>query len=295
MESRRNDYKQDMQSPSRIILLLAAFAATAFAQQDEAASAPERENEVGKVLKAVKWVEGPSTGTLGGVAQVNFPGGYIFAGPADTIRIMEAFQNPTSGAELGFISPDNGEWFAVYEYDDSGYVKDDEKDSLDSDAILSSLKEANASGNEERKKRGWPPFHIVGWEQVPHYDSATHNLEWAVRGDSEGKPVVNYNTRLLGRGGVMTVTLVCAPEALAAALPQFKESLKGFSYTPGNKYAEFRQGDKMAKYGLSALIAGGVAVAAVKSGALKYLWKLILIPIVAVSALFKKLFAGKKR
>jgi len=44
---------------------------------------------------------------------------------------------------------------------------------------------------------------IIGWEQQPATTKATHNLEWAIRGESEGAPVINYNTRLLGRGGVV--------------------------------------------------------------------------------------------
>ena len=42
--------------------------------------------------------------------------------------------------------------------------------------------------------------------------------------------------------------------------------LTGFSYTEGERYAEFREGDKVAKYGLTALIAGTGAFAAAKMG-----------------------------
>ena len=40
----------------------------------------------------------------------------------------------------------------------------------------------------------------------------------------------------------------------------------GFSYVEGQRYAEFREGDKVAKYGLTALIAGTGAFAAAKMG-----------------------------
>jgi len=42
----------------------------------------------------------------------------------------------------------------------------------------------------------------------------------------------------------------------------------GFSYSSGYKYAEWRSGDKVAAYGLTALVAGGAGVALVKSGLL---------------------------
>ena len=54
-------------------------------------------------------------------------------------------------------------------------------------------------------ERGWPELKIIGWQQVPRYNPTTNNLEWAIYGESEGKPVVNWNTRLLGRKGVMKV------------------------------------------------------------------------------------------
>jgi hypothetical protein len=155
----------------------------------------------------VKWLRGPSVGELGNTAQVKVPAGYVFADARDARTIMEVFRNPTTGREMGFVAPAGEDWFAVFEYDDVGYVKDDDKDSLDADALLVSIKEATTEGNKERVRRGWPALTILGWEQPPHYDESTHNLEWAVRLQSDGAPVVNYNTRLLGRGGVMEVRL----------------------------------------------------------------------------------------
>ena len=87
--------------------------------------------------------------------------------------------------------------------------------------------------------------------------SITHNLEWAIRATKRRLPVVNHNTRMLGRGGVMEVTLVTDPATLAETLPKFKTMLQGFEFKQGHKYAEFRAGDKTAAYGLTGLIVGG--------------------------------------
>lgn len=135
---------------------------------------------------------------------------------------------------------------------------------------------------------------IIGWEHPPHYDEVTHNLEWAVRAESEGSPVVNFNTRLLGRGGVMEVTLVTDPALLAETLPKFKAMLSGFDFNQGQKYAEFRAGDKMAAYGLTGLIVGGGAAVLAKSGAFKWIWKAIVAAVVGLGALFKKIFSREK-
>lgn len=242
----------------------------------------------------VKWQEGPSVGDLSGTADVNVPEGFVFAGAADTRDLMEAMQNPTSGREMGFIAPAGLDWFVVFEFDSTGYVRDDDKNSLDADAMLESIKKGTEAGNKERRRRGWPPMTIIGWEQTPRYNQSTHNLEWAIRGESEGKVVVNYNTRLLGREGVMRVTLVTDPPLLAPTLPKFKNVLAGFDFKQGHKYAEFKQGDKMAKYGLTALVVGGASAVAVKTGLFKWIWKALVIGFVALGAFVKNLFSGKK-
>lgn len=246
-----------------------------------------------KVYEEIKWQKGPSVGDLGDTAQVKVPDGYVFADARDTRSIMEANHNPTTGREIGFVAADGENWFAVFEFSDVGYVKDDEKDSLDADALLSSIKDATAAGNQERMKRGWPTMTIVGWETPPRYNELTHNLEWAIRAQSEGEPVINHNTRLLGRGGVMEVTLVVDPSLLQETMPKFKAMLAGFDYKQGHKYAEFRAGDRTAAYGLTGLIVGGGTAALVKTGAFKWIWKALVAAALAIGALAKKIFSRR--
>jgi uncharacterized membrane-anchored protein len=244
--------------------------------------------------QGVNWQKGPSVGQLGVNAEVKIPEGYLFANARDTRTIMEENKNPISNRELGLIAPAGETWFAVFEFSDVGYVKDDEKESLDASAILESLKTGVAESNKERVRRGWPTMSIIGWETAPHYNETTHNLEWAFRAESEGYPVINHNTRLLGRAGVMEVTLVTDPEALAATLPKFSTMLSGFEFKDGQRYAQFTAGDKTAAYGLTGLIVAGGAAAAVKTGAFKWLWKVLVAAAVGVAGLVKKLFSRNK-
>lgn len=290
-----------MKKRSLVVLIVVCISALiAFGQNNnrkkkaEPEPSPSPAGPSWEALEDVKFQKGPSLGDLGTAAQVKVPAGYVFAGGGDTRIIMETMQNPTTGRELGFVAPSGEDWFAVFEYDAVGYVKDDEKGSLDADALLQSIKEGTAAGNEERVRRGWPTMTIIGWETPPRYNEQTHNLEWAVRAESEGQPVVNYNTRLLGRGGVMEVTLVTDPSTLAETLPKFKTMLAGFDFVQGQKYAEFRPGDKMAAYGLTGLIVGGGTAALVKSGAFKWIWKVLVAAAVGVGALFKKIFSREK-
>ena len=138
-------------------------------------------------LAGVNWQQGPSIGSLGRIAEVHIPAGYVFADGDGARIIMEASQNPTDGSELGFVSPVDEDWFILYEFDDVGYIRDDEKSSLDADAMLASIKKGTEEGNKERRRRGWPTMKILGWELKPRYIETTHNLEWAIRGESDGR------------------------------------------------------------------------------------------------------------
>jgi uncharacterized membrane-anchored protein len=244
----------------------------------------------------IEWQEGPSTGTLGDIARIKIPEGFRFAGRDGVRRFMELTQNPVSGDELGVMlspsGPDDQTWFVIFEFNPIGYVKDDEKGQLDANAILSSLKKGNERGNEERRKRGWATLDLLGWSTPPRYDPVTNNLTWAIRASSEGSEVINHSVRLLGRKGVMDADLVLGPAQISSAVPEFDSLLDGFEFSQGNRYAEWVKGDKVAAYGLTALVAGGVGAAAVKSGALGKLWKLLAVGVLAGLAGLKRILGA---
>jgi uncharacterized membrane-anchored protein len=242
-------------------------------------------------IPGVEWkTEG--AGDLGNKAEIAIPEGFVFTDASGTRTLMQLMQNPVSGSELGFLAPPDLSWFLVFEYDESGYVKDDEKDALDADAILSSIKEGQEHGNQARREKGWPELIIKGWFQEPRYNAQTNNLEWATVHTSEGQEGINYNTRLLGREGVMEVVLVGDPARMEEILPVYQEILRGYGYKEGHRYAEFRKGDKVAAYGLAALAAGGATVMAAKAGLLAKFWKVIVFGGLAVAAFFKKAWNG---
>lgn len=279
----------DAQPTSQVASQLAA---------EKSADAPAEQtpdNEFVKLVKSINWkTEG--AGTLGNIAQINVPSGYRFTATDGTVKLMEAYGNLTNGDELGYISPLDMGWFAVFEFDDVGYVKDDEKDKLDADKILEQLKEGQEAANKELSKRGMPTLTVVGWQTPPFYNPQTNNLEWAIRlRTGDGSSVVNYKTKLLGRRGVMDVVLVCDEEEMPTLIPEYQKLLTGYSFKKEESYAAFSKGDKIAEYGLTGLIVGGGLLVAAKSGLLAKLWKPILIGLVAVGAFLKRIFVGKSR
>jgi uncharacterized membrane-anchored protein len=267
-------------------LALACVAPHAFAEEQ---LSPEQQ-QAKQVFQSLAWIHS-GTASVGSKAQFVVPPGYGFLNPDDTRKLMELMRNPSHGQEY-LIAPEGMSWFAVLEFEDTGYIKDDEK--IDPDALLESVRKGTEAGNAERKARGWAPLNIVGWRFPPRYDQQSKRLEWAIEAQSEGKSVVNYNTRILGRHGVTSAAVVADPQDLDQAVGAFKTVIQNFSYVDGERYAEYKQGDKVAEYGLAALVAGGAAAVAVKSGAAKWLWKLLVAVGIAAIGGVKALF-GRKR
>jgi uncharacterized membrane-anchored protein len=287
-----------------LVLLLASVssvvtpARSLFAQSDSARSA---------LFRSIDWTPGPTTGQLGSMGKVAVPEGCSFSDAAGAKTFMEATENPPTGQEQGVVlcrggsESDPTSWFVIYEFNATGYVKDDEKASLDKDKIYASLDEGTREGNEERRSRGWSEIEMGGWVRAPYYDERTHNLTWALRVLSEGDTSVNHSVRLLGRRGVLKADLVIDPSDFETALSTFDAMIAGTEFLPGNTYAEWREGDKVAKYGLTALVAGGAGAAAMKLGLFGKLWKLIatffaaagkliIVAVVGIGAWVRKLF-----
>jgi uncharacterized membrane-anchored protein len=256
--------------------------------------------QAGQSAPTVPWEKGPTVGKLADIAEIKVPEGYLFTGKEGVKQVLELTHNPASGHELGVLIPHDtnaGKWILFFSFDETGYVKDEEKDKLDKDAILNSLKEGTEHANEVRKSKGWKAYHIVDWSQSPFYDGTTHHLTWSVRGREEGDESenINYSVRVLGRRGTMDVDLVLGPELVDTVVPEFQSLMTGFSFVQGHRYSEWMPGDKVAEYGLTALIVGGATAMALKSGLLAKFWKLIVLFFVAVLGAIKRFFSYLKR
>jgi uncharacterized membrane-anchored protein len=254
------------------------------------------------LAQEVEWIEGPRVVDIGdNLAELVISEKYVFADGDDTRRLMAAMGNPPTGTEVGIVVPtgEDVSWFLVFEYNKVGYVKDDEKDKIDADALLTDIRNGTGEANKERAEMGFAPLFIVGWYEPPHYDDVTNNLVWAILGESEGDRIVNYNSKILGREGYMSTVLVADPDELDAIKGEVNRLMATFSYNEGKRYAEFKKGDKIAQYGLTALIAGGAGAVAVKTGLFAALGKFIaklgkflIVIVVAVLAFLRKTLAG---
>jgi uncharacterized membrane-anchored protein len=220
----------------------------------------------------------------------------------DARKVLEQlWGNPPDSDVLGMVVPTaqpldhEDSWAVVVTYSDDGYVSDEDAAKINYDKLLKEMKSGAEDENEERKKAGYETVNLVGWAVPPRYDIANKKLYWAKELDFQGSQqhTLNYDIRVLGRRGYLSLNAVSGMTELATVQTGMQQLLPMTEFDSGSRYADYDAStDKLAAYGIAALIGGGIAA---KSGLLAKLGllllglKKLLIPIgIAIVAFGKK-------
>ncbi len=287
-----------------VVGLLATFTgATATAQ----APAADPKAEAAAAFKAAEaaMTKGPADIKLADQAVIKIPQGHTFIPSAEAGRLLRVMGNRPGDGLLGMVmSLGPEQWFVVARNIKAGYIKDDDAKDWKADELLSSIKEGTEESNKERRSRGIREIDIIGWVQPPAYDAAAHRLVWSLSSKEKGaqdtaNAGINYNTYALGRDGYISLNLVTSLNSIERDKPVAHGLLAALDFNEGKRYADFNSStDKVAEYGLAALVAGVAAkklglLAAAGVFLLKF-WKLALLAVVGAGALFAKIFGRKK-
>lgn len=289
-------------------LSLAAASALLFLPFGASAQNAAAQQEIEAAVKAAYAAaqEGPADVKLGDQAVVHLPESMFFVPRIQADRLMAAYGNGKDPSLLGVVMPksDDDDWVITVNFDKAGYIKDDDAKNWNVSELLDSLRDGTEESNVERKKRGFPELVMDGWVEAPKYDSSTQRLVWSVAVKHKGEtandnPTVNYNTYALGRDGYITLDLITQKNLVPKDKTAVLTLLDNLKYVEGKRYADFNSStDKVAEYGLAALVAG---VAAKKLGLFAviaaFLAKFAKVGILAAAALgggLWKRFRGKK-
>ncbi len=211
------------------------------------------------------WLAGPQPIDLGHDVSLKLPEHHSFLSEAEAKQLLERLGNFHNANVVGVVASkdERATWFVTIRYDEQGYVKDTGR--IDAEELLSELKEGTEEANKERRVHGFKPLHVTGWSEPPQYDRALHRLEWALRASGDDGDSVNFNTRLLGRKGIVSLDLVCDPADLIADMPEVAELLQGTAFKIGARYQDFdARMDRIAQYGLAGPILAGAGIGAAK-------------------------------
>jgi uncharacterized membrane-anchored protein len=258
----------------------------------------------------------PMTGDVnitGSSAVLHLGQDYYFL-PADEARLVltEGWGNPPDQADgvLGMVFPAgrtfaDDTWGAAITYEAIGYVSDSDAAATDYAAMMTEMQSRESALNAERARQGFPARHLIGWAQIPAYDARTHSLVWArnMQFDGMSENTLNYDIRMLGRSGVLSLNMVTVMSDLAETRAAAQRFASAVEFRPGERYADYRSGDQVAEYGIAGLIAAGVgATIAQKAGVIALILafgkKAILFVLAGVALLWgriRRLFAGRKQ
>jgi uncharacterized membrane-anchored protein len=286
----------------------AAFALPAFAEDtppeaaEPEATEPKATAPAGPELKY-------QTGTIvlpNKVATLHLGEKYRYLDPNETNKLLMAWGNESDTSTQGTIIANDVDpwsesgWAVILTYDDDGHIDDSNAAKIDYDDMLKDMKEGTEDHNGERKKAGFEAVHLVGWAEKPHYDASAKKLYWAKELSFEGTTgnTLNYDVRVLGREGVLSMNAVATMNSLEQIRGEMRPLIEVAEFNEGYRYGEFNaKTDRMAEYGLAALIAAGVGAKLglfAKLGVfLLAMKKFIIIGLVALGAFLKRLF-GKK-
>ena len=233
-----------------------------------ALAAPDDKQTAEQFMQSLHFQQGNIT-LPGGIATLALPPSFRYLPPADAEHLLvDGWGNPPGTPTLGMIVPANaspleqGGWAAVITYDKDGHVKDGDADSIKYDELLKDMQDSVRDHNAARKEKGYPAMTLVGWAEQPHYDKAQHKLYWAKELHVEGgqQNDLNYNVRVLGREGVLVLNAIANRDQLDTIKGEMQAVTAFTNFNPGQRYTDFNSGtDKVAEYGLAALVAGGVA------------------------------------
>ncbi len=253
-------------------------------------------------------------GRIGGDSHacVDVPADMVLLDSIDARRLLELYWgNVEDSLVLGALVPatdtllmDVSVAYVLYSNQD-GYVKDEDAADIDYDDLLASLQEQTDAVSGEMSKLGFPEQSLVGWAKDPAYDSSRKILRWAKHirfkyDDGQENNVLNYDVRILGRRGFVTLQAVAdiADADAVIAKGDYLASLVAFD--DGYGYADYDAAtDAVSDYTIGGLVAGTALLA--KTGVLAKIglfllkaWKVILLAVAAAGGIIAKLLRRKK-
>jgi uncharacterized membrane-anchored protein len=243
---------------------------------------------------------------LNGLVTLRVPENFYYLDPKDSETILtEVWGNPPgSGADtLGMLFPegstpfDDGSWGVTIEYEDDGNVSDEDADSIDYADLLADMQESTREASKQRIAQGYEAIELIGWAAEPYYDKVSHKLHWAkeLKFGDDANHTLNYNIRVLGREGVLVLNFIAGMEQKAVIDENLDSVLALAEFNQGSRYEDFNpELDKVAAYGIGALVAGKLAAkAGLFAAALVLLKKFGIFIVIGLGALFGKLFKRK--
>jgi uncharacterized membrane-anchored protein len=276
-------------------LMLGAVCADAQQISDSPPGANERRAaEIGKL----NWLHEGKLQLALSNSTLSLPVGYHAVLGTDANRLVELVNAQSEKiADAYLIDPTSGSEMVI-EYVDSGYITLDDLSEMNPTKMLQDIKDATEDGNSARRAAGINEMHVTGWLQQPTFDRSTNTAYWALGATSGGGGLVNAIALRLGRNGYEKFIWITSPDQFSYVGGMLDVVLRTHSFDAGYRYSDHIGTDKVAGYGIAALVGAAAGAKAVKIAAagglillLKKLWFLPIVLIGVVWGAIKKRLA----
>ncbi len=241
-----------------------------------------------------------------GVGAINVPQGFKYLDAEQSKHVLvDLWGNPDEeDITMGLIMPEkdgvlseHGYVFNI-EYNEIGYVKDDDADDIDYDDLLKEMKEGTLEDSKNRVQMGYAPLELIGWAAPPYYDNDKKILHWAkeIKFGTDSIHTLNYNVRVLGRKGVLVLNAIGSMEDLATVQKDIPQVLNIVEFNDGFKYKDFDPSvDEVAAWTIGGLVAGKVLAKVGFFAVIAKFGKFIVIGLIAFFGAIYRRITGKKK
>lgn len=218
--------------------------------------------------------------------------------------LTDLWGNLKGSKPLGLLFPEHGgatkpDGYAyLLEYEDIGYVKDKDANKIDYDDLLKDMKAGEKKANEERARFGLETMELIGWAAKPKYDQVKKLLYWAkeFRVSNSEENTLNYDIRILGRKGVLTISAIATMAQLDSVNKNLDAVLSMVSFDKGYTYADFdSKTDNVAAWTIGGLVAGKILA---KAGFFAFILKnikLVVIGLIAFGGGIWRFVSGRRK
>ena len=256
-------------------VLITLASSLVFAQEDGTYEFTAEELAQYEQYQAIVESLDPQSGEIqltGNLARLHVPEEFYFLGPDDAEKILvDVWGNPPGQNVLGMLIPSQyspleyESWAVTIDYLDDGYVSDDNAADIDYDNLLNEMQDETRDANPDRQAAGYGAIELLGWAEPPYYDAVNKKLYWAkeLRFDGVADTTLNYEIRALGRHGILMMTFIASSHQLVEINASRETVLAMAEFNQGDRYMDFDPSiDKVAAYGIGALVAGKLAAKA---------------------------------
>jgi uncharacterized membrane-anchored protein len=246
----------------RVLSVFVSASAALLVASAAFADGPDRQLSRTETKKAVGVTQTSNLGGGGGGAvRLDLIKGYVYIPPQDVpplLRTLDA--RAPAGQQMGAVAPVGKKvgaadyWVSVITYDAVGNVPETGADELGSLNFIDSVKLARA-----------PEPALQSFAATPSYDYSGKTLTWGEQYDARNRNAASlrYETRVLGRAGVVGITTIARPAQLEKVRTEARTVRSMVTFNAGQRYADFiSSSDRVSQYNLPGLIDGKARVTA---------------------------------